>query len=138
MGLAANVMFKEHRSKYSYEETLVKLGEALLENDFKTPYILDHRKVQAEIGNKKMYKLSVIALCSPREAKQILKLEGNRRMAAMMPMNIAVYEGKDGKCYFSVFNIGLMSKMFGPYVSKQMGSANKALAKVFKGIAAKK
>jgi uncharacterized protein (DUF302 family) len=130
----ANMMFKEFKSKYGFEETLVKLGEAVMENNWHVPHILDLQNIYKEHGLKKPKRVSAIAICRPQAAVKILNVDKNKKMAAMMPMQLAVYERKKDEVYISVYNIGFMGKMFGGVVNKEMSKANKDLKKAFKGI----
>jgi uncharacterized protein (DUF302 family) len=130
----ANMMFKEFKSKYGFEETLVKLSEAVMDNNWHVPHILDLQNIYKEHGLKQARRVSAIAICRPQAAVKILNVDKNKKMAAMMPMQLAVYERKKDEVFISVYNIGFMGKMFGGVVNKEMSKANKDLKKAFKGI----
>jgi uncharacterized protein (DUF302 family) len=55
----------------------------------------------------------VVSLCNPSHANNILSNISSRRISAMMPCRLAVYE-KEGKTYTSIFN----SKIICPFLNR--------------------
>ncbi|OOZ72328.1 hypothetical protein BOW49_11195 [Solemya velum gill symbiont] len=61
-------------------------------------------------------KISVLKLCKPEIAAQMLASDNNKYVSVMMPCSVSVYEKSDGKTYVASMNMGLMSKVMGSEV----------------------
>ncbi|MCK4696003.1 MAG: DUF302 domain-containing protein, partial [Candidatus Cloacimonetes bacterium] len=55
---------------------------------------------------------SVLSICQPEYSFNILQEDANKKIAAIMPCRIGVYEDKEGDVYLTRMNIGLFSKVF--------------------------
>ncbi len=120
MSIMNKIMFFEKKSKFSFNDTVNKVTEAAKNNGWHVPDIRDLQKVYQKAGHKDMTKIKAIALCKPHGAYKILSYDKNKRLAAMMPIQLAVYEKKNGKVYVSGMNIGFMGKMFGGVIKEVM------------------
>ena len=65
----------------------------------------------------------MFSLCKPEHAYGILGNEDLRKVSAMMPCRVAVYE-KGGKTYISMLNAGLFSRFMGREVQEVMSAAS--------------
>tara|TARA_B100000315_G_scaffold255414_1_gene298685 strand:- start:25 stop:429 length:405 start_codon:yes stop_codon:yes gene_type:complete len=128
------IMFFEKKSKFSFDDTVTKVSEAAKKNGWHVPDIRDLQKVYQEAGHKDMTKLKTIALCKPHGAYKILNYDKNKRLAAMMPIQLAVYERKNGEVYVSGMNIGFMGKMFGGIIKEVMNEGAIDIKKTLYGI----
>jgi uncharacterized protein (DUF302 family) len=66
----------------------------------------------------------VLSLCKPKYAGEILSDDERKRVLAMMPCRIGVYESDRGDVFITQMNTGLMSKMFGGVVEKVMAEVS--------------
>jgi uncharacterized protein (DUF302 family) len=134
MGTISDLMFSVHKSKLDFEKTVSAIEKAGKESDWYNPVITDHYKIEKELGYKDANKVTTISMCRPHLAHKILKIDKNKKLAVMMPMQINVYETADGQVHVAWMNIKLMGKMFGAEVAKLMGEADKNVQEVHKEI----
>lgn len=134
MGTVSNLMFSVHKSKLGFAETVSAIERSGKESGWYNPVITDHNKIEKELGYKDANKVMTISMCRPHSAHKILKTDKNKRLAAMMPMQINVYETADGHVHVAWMNIKLMGKMFGAEVAEIMDEAEKHLQEVHKDI----
>jgi uncharacterized protein (DUF302 family) len=134
MGTISDLMFSVHKSKLDFEKTVSAIEKAGKEGGWYNPVITDHYKIEKELGYKDANKVTTISMCRPHSAHKILKIDENKKLAVMMPMQINVYETADGQVHVAWMNIKLMGKMFGAEVAKIMGEADKNLQEVHKEI----
>jgi uncharacterized protein (DUF302 family) len=67
-----------------------------------------------------MTPMKILSLCKPVYAYDILKNDNDKRVSAIMPCRIGVYQSENGKVFIAGMNMGLMSKMFGGNIAKVM------------------
>jgi len=134
MEAISNLMFSVHKSKLGFEETVSAIEKAGKESEWYNPVITDHYKIEKELGYENANKVTTISMCRPHSAHKILKTDKNKKLAVMMPMQIAVYKTADGQVYVAWMNIKVMGKMFGTEVAEIMGEAEKHLHEVHKEI----
>ena len=118
-----NLMLTVTESKFGVEETVTAIQASAMQNGWKVPKVYDMQK-SLEADGFKIGKLNVLSLCSAEHASKILDDDSRKKVAAMMPCRIGVYEGSDGKTYITQMNIGLMSKMFGGVIEDVMGKVS--------------
>lgn len=129
-----NMMLNIHKSRLSFEETVSAINKSALERGWKVPKIYDIQKSLMEAGHKDMTKIKILSICQPTHAYNILKDDENKKVTAIMPCRIGVYESQDGQVYVSEMNIGLMSKMFGGTIEEVMGGVAEEEKEMLKGI----
>jgi uncharacterized protein (DUF302 family) len=134
MGTIADLMFSVHKSKLGFEETISAIEKSGKESGWYNPVIIDHYKIEKELGYEDANRVTTVSMCRPHSAHKILKTDKNKRLAVMMPMQINVYETADGQVHVAWMNIKLMGKMFGAEVAEIMGEAEKNLQEVHKEI----
>jgi uncharacterized protein (DUF302 family) len=81
-----------------------------------------------------MTKVQTVELCNPDGAVRILSEDGNKRLAAMLPVQLAVYETHSGDVRVSGMNLGLMSRMFGGVIEQVMHQGAQDLDRTLAGV----
>jgi len=131
-----SLMLISHKSRLSYDDTVVALGEALKQKqNWRVLTINDYQKSTAEFGA--MERVGSLNICNPRYASQILASDKDRGVTAFMPLALGVYEDKQGQVYISQLNVGLLGMMFGGTIADVMGMAGNDLNEVVADVAAR-
>src|SRR5690554_3371413 len=115
-------MFIENRSKYSLEETISKLTEAISKSDWKVIHTHDLQQLMHKNGHE-VLPANVMAICAPKYAHKLLSPDEERIYANMMPCRLSVYEKSDGKTYVSRMNIELFASQMGGVIQEVMTEA---------------
>jgi len=115
-------MFIENRSKYSLEETISKLTEAISKSDWKVIHTHDLQQLMHKNGHE-VLPANVMAICAPKYAHKLLSPDEERIYANMMPCRLSVYEKSDGKTYVSRMNIEKFALPLGGVVADVMSDA---------------
>ncbi|MFC2083679.1 DUF302 domain-containing protein [Bacteroidota bacterium] len=131
-GLILNV----YRSTLNFEETVSAINESVLERGWKVPKIYDIQKSLQSAGHLDMTKVKIISVCQPHQAYEMLMDDENKKVTAIMPCRIGVYEAEHGDVFISKMNIRLMSKIFGGKIAKVMSKVADGESEMLKGIIA--
>jgi uncharacterized protein (DUF302 family) len=115
------MMLNVHESRLGFDETVAAIENSAMEQGWKVPKIYDIQKSLVDAGHTEMGRLTILSLCQPDHAYEILKEDSRKKVSAIMPCRLAVYEAKGGKVYVAGLNVGLMSKMFGGMIEEVMG-----------------
>ena len=115
-------MFIVLESKYDFGETVEQLEKSAEANKWGIPHRYDLQKTLKGKGYD-IDKVNVFSLCKPEHAYGILGNEDLRKVSALMPCRVAVYE-KGGKTYISMLNAGLFSRFMGREVQEVMSAAS--------------
>jgi uncharacterized protein (DUF302 family) len=115
------MMLNVHESRLGFDETVAAIENSAMEQGWKVPKIYDIQKSLVDAGHTEMGRLTILSLCQPDHAYEILKEDSRKKVSAIMPCRLAVYEEKGGKVYVAGLNVGLMSKMFGGMIEEVMG-----------------
>ena len=130
------LMLIKHKSKLSYDETVVVLSENLKKKqDWHVIDVNDFQKSTEEFIT--LERVGSISICNPRYVSKILADDENRGVTAFMPLEYGVYEDKKGQVFVSQLNVGLLGKMFGGTISNVMGMAGKDLREVVESVSVK-
>ena len=116
------MMMLESESPYTFEETNNRFITSVADAGWKITTTHDLQKSMKKFGHD-VKAVTVFELCHPDHASDILKLDDERIVSAMMPCRVAVYEKSDGKVYFSRMNSSLVAKMFGGEIARVMATA---------------
>ena len=119
--LMPGMMITVHESKLGFEETVSAINESAIERGWTVPKIYDIQASLKKAGHEDMTRVKILSICQPDHAYSILKDDTNKKVTAIMPCRIGVYETADGRVFISEMNIGLMSKMFGGTIAEVMG-----------------
>jgi uncharacterized protein (DUF302 family) len=115
------LMISTHESRLGFEETVTTLQSAAQGKQWLIPKVYDMQASLKKEGYADMNKLSILSLCQPEYAYNILKNDSDKFVTAVMPCRMGVYETQNGKVMISGMNMGLMSKMFGGNIANVMG-----------------
>lgn len=115
------MMLQVHKSSLGFDETVSTIEQSFKSAGWKVPKIYDLQKSLLDDGQGDVGRVKVLSICAPEHAYNILKDFPNRKVTAMMPCRVGVFEDKKGNVYISEMNVGLMSKMFGGVIEKTMG-----------------
>jgi len=128
------MMLTVNESKLGFEETVAAISESAIERGWLVPKIYDIQKSLYNKGYEDMTKVKIISLCHPHHAYSILRDDNNKKITAIMPCRIGIYETADGRVYISKMNTGLMSKMIGGTIAEVMGGVAKEEAEMIESI----
>ncbi|MFA5784550.1 MAG: DUF302 domain-containing protein, partial [Phycisphaerae bacterium] len=114
-----SMMIITAESNLGFDETVAALQERITQNGWVVSGVTNMNQSMAKHGIEFEPRVSIVKLCNPEYAKNILTTD--RHISTMMPCTMSVWEDDDGKVYLSKMNMGLMAKMFGGNISKVMG-----------------
>ena len=121
-----SLMLIVHKSPQNYDNTIATLKEEIAKKqNWKVPAVSDFQKNIQDAGHGPITRVGTVALCNPLYASQILEDDQNRKVTALMPLGIGVYEDKHGQVYISELNVGLLGMMFGGTIADVMADAGK-------------
>ncbi len=118
------LFLKEDQSKYNFEESIAILEEEIQERGWSIPKKHDLQATLIKFGKQDIQKVTVIELCNPDLAANILADDEAKIVSNMMPCRIALYQKSDGNTYYSRMNSSLMAKAMGGIVQEQMTIAD--------------
>ena len=127
------MMLVTHKSDRGYEDTIAAVSEAVKgKQDWRVLTVYDYQQTTSAFGQ--IERTGSVSICNPRYASRILANSADRRVTAIMPLGIGVYEDDTGQVYVSQLNVRLMGMMFGGTIAEVMGAAgtdlNAAIASV--------
>ena len=122
VSLMPKMMLIEQVSPYDYAETIQQIQSAVTNGGWEISRTMDMQKGLVKHG-KAVPNVTVIKICEPSHAAEIMNDDDALFVTVMMPCSIAVYDKKDGKTYVSTMNAQLMGRMFGGTVADVMGGA---------------
>ena len=122
--LMPRMMFNVYKSPQGFDETVATLQTNIgTKADWKVLEFFDFKESIDKAGFGPMSRVGSFALCNSRYASRILDEDGNKKVTAMMPLGIGIYEDAEGDVYVSELNVGLLGMMFGGTIAEVMGSA---------------
>ncbi len=125
------MMLTTYKSKSDFEKTVENLKAAIeAKGDWKFTKEFDFQKNIHNAGHDKIEKVGSIAICNPKYASMILSEEQNRKVTAIMPITLGVFENKTGQVFISELNIGMMGMMFGGTIARVMKIAGKDVTEI--------
>ena len=125
------MMLTTYKSKSDFEKTVENLKAAIeAKGDWKFTKEFDFQKNIHNAGHDKIEKVGSIAICNPKYASMILSEEPNRKVTAIMPITLGVFENKTGQVFISELNIGMMGMIFGGTIARVMKIAGKDVKKI--------
>ena len=129
-----SMMIHVTKSRFSVDKTVEAVQAAAEGQGWQVPKVYDLQESLQTAGKTDMTALKVISMCQPDHAYSILSDDKNKKVTAMMPCRIGVYEDSAGTVYVSQMNIGLMSKMFGGTIAEVMGKVAEEEERMLSGI----
>ncbi|MBI5540151.1 MAG: DUF302 domain-containing protein [Bacteroidia bacterium] len=130
--MKTNEMFIEFESKFGYTETIEKLTETILANEWKMPAVHDLQEILKKSG-KDVLPIKVLELCKSKYSSQLLEKDELRNVSTLMPCRISAYEKDNGKTYISLMNADLLAKQIGGKVEEVMAQAYSEIEKIVEG-----
>jgi len=122
------------KSKYDFEETVGRLEEASYENGWEVLHTYDLGNCLYEEGFGSNLNITVLSICQSEYSYEILQEDDNKKIAAIMPCRIGVYEDREGDVYITRMNIGLFSKVFTGTIGEILGLVAADDEKIIKNI----
>jgi uncharacterized protein (DUF302 family) len=133
-----SLMLIEHKSPVNYDETVTALNAVIAKKqNWKVPQVFDYQKNIQDAGHGPIERNGTVALCNPLYASRILEAEQDRKVTALMPLGIGVYEDKEGQVYISELNVGLLGLMFGGTIAEVMADAGTDVNDIITAVATK-
>ncbi|MDD3050052.1 MAG: DUF302 domain-containing protein [Candidatus Cloacimonetes bacterium] len=123
--LMPRLMFNVHTSKYSFSETVYRLENSILKNEWDIQRIYDIGECLANYNYENYRNVIIFSICKADNVNAVLEKDEDRKITAMMPCRIGVYETDDGDVKISSLNMSLMSRLFGSRISKIMQNVYK-------------
>lgn len=113
-----NIMIHEIESQYTFEETLENIEVNAKAKGWKVP---KKWKVNLHKNMLKVVKVDIgpntlIKMCEPKAAADILIHNELKRLSSIMPCTISVYVKTDGKTYIGYMNMQVLGLLFGEKV----------------------
>jgi len=118
-------MLTIHKSRFKVDETVARIEASAKKIGWNVPKIYNIQETLSNAGFKNMRKIQILSICQPEHAYKILTNDIDKKVAAIMPCRVGVYEDGNGDVFVASMNIALMSKMFGGNIAKVMGAAAK-------------
>jgi len=130
---SADLLIREEKSKFGFEETVTTFENAVVEAGWVIPAVHDLQASMAKFGTE-VRKVKVFAICYPEHASKILSGSDERIVSSMMPCRVSIYEKEDGAVYFSLVNARRMSAGMERNVRKVMKAAYEDMEVIISGI----
>lgn len=118
---APGLMLTVRPSRLAFAETVAAIQDAAATHGWKTPKVYDIQKSLIDAGHADAARVTVLSLCQTDHAYRVLREEANRKVSAVMPCRVGVYQGDDGRVYVAEINSALIGKMFGGTIATVMG-----------------
>lgn len=128
------MMIEVHSSNKSFDATVTAIETQYQASNWKVPKIYDLQKSLLDAGQEDVGRVKVISVCAPEHAYNLLKHDRYKKISAMMPCRLGVYEDEDGKVFITSMNSALLSKMFGGVIEKTMTKVSKDQKEILKKI----
>ncbi|MCT4647919.1 MAG: DUF302 domain-containing protein [Carboxylicivirga sp.] len=135
--MAPKMMIVESKSQYDFEETMIKLQEAVDQKGWKTPHVHNLQATMAKFDYD-VRKVMVMEVCKPAIAQLILSKDDERIASTLMPCRISVYEKSDGSVYISRLNSVKMGGLFGGIIKQAMDVAGNESEQIIQSVIIKK
>jgi uncharacterized protein (DUF302 family) len=117
--LMPKMMIVTKESRLNFDDTVATLLKRIKEEGWSVKDVSDVRHEINHAGYSFQPKVKIIKLCKAEYAREVLTTD--RFVSCLMPCSMSIWEGNDGKVYFSEMNMALMAKMFGGNIGKVMG-----------------
>ena len=118
-GLALNIageslIIKEMKSPYDDVDKTVGVIKTRIDNEpgWHVITIYDYDKEVRDAGGESIGAMKLIKFCSAEHASQMLSMDRYKKLGAMLPKTLAVYEKSDGHVYVAAGNGAVIGKMF--------------------------
>ncbi|MCD4651454.1 MAG: DUF302 domain-containing protein [Candidatus Cloacimonetes bacterium] len=113
-GLMLNVL----PSKYDFPTTMEKIEDEIYNQGWDIQRVYDMQECLNNNDFPGMTPIQILSICKPSHANEILQDDRNKKVTAIMPCRIGVYEDSNGQVWISSMNMGLLGKMFGGVIKE--------------------
>ena len=126
-----NMMLVRSKSPYDFEKTVSRLQNELEKDGWKTPFVHDLQETMRKF-EKDVHRIKVFEICKPTIAYEVLKLDRERIVSALMPCRISVYETSTGEVWISRLNGAKMGRFFNGAIKRSISQAGEDSEKVIR------
>jgi len=114
-------LFEVKESKYGVDETVANIEKSATDLNWG---VLHKYNLQFILKGKgfDVQPVQVLSLCKPTHANGILSGTNERKVSALMPCRMSVYE-KKGKTFISILNLGFVSYFMSKKAKEVMSQA---------------
>ncbi len=121
---ASSMMLKEIKSPFDHPKTVSKICENIEKQaGWHVVSVINQQEECLKNGGANIGKFTIVKYCNGKIASEMLMADDRKRMGAMMPKALAIYEKSSGQVFVSTANGAVMGKLFG-------GEAEKIIEKV--------
>lgn len=118
---------------YTFEETLSKVADELMKEGFGILTEIDVKETLKKKLDVDFRKYKILGACNPPFAYKVLQSEPN--IGVLLPCNVVVQEGEDGKIYVSAVNpMESMQAVKNPALEEVASVVSSKLNKVLENI----
>lgn len=130
----AQQMLIEVSSPLGFEETLERLEENAKGLGWKVPqkWKVNFQRNLKKVTGTDIGPNRVLKMCEPFAAAELLVKDEYKKLTAMMPCTIAVYQKSDGKTYVAMMNLEMMASMYGGDVKDMADSLAPQMEKMLR------
>ncbi|PYG03863.1 MULTISPECIES: DUF302 domain-containing protein [unclassified Thioalkalivibrio] len=130
---APGLMIVEDESQYGYAETIDRIETAAEAEGWAVPTKHDLSGTVGEHGYD-VAPVTVLELCQPDHAGNLLSEEDNYVVTSMMPCRVSVYERSDGTVIVSRMNTSLVARVFGGSIAEIMAEATEDNERILESV----
>ncbi len=98
------------------------------------PWETDIQKRYVELGYSDMTKATIIPVCRPEGGYNIIRNDKFKLITLLMPLQISIYEKKNGDVYISRMKVKMMGALMTGVKKKEMMMSGNLIEKTLKGI----
>ena len=132
--LMPGMMLNIHRSRLGFDETVEYVTTAATKHKWQVPKVYDIQGSLVKAGHDDMTRVRIVSICQPHHAYDVLSPDENKKVTAIMPCRIGIYEDASGRVFLSEMNMGLMSRMFGGSIARVIGQVAVEEYEMLKGV----
>ena len=111
---APKMLIKEVASPYDFAKTVRVIEDRLnAKPDWHVITTYDQNVEVTRHGGQSIGKMAIIKYCSGKYASRMLAADDRKKLSAMMPKSISVYEDSRGQVHIAMSNGAVMGKLFG-------------------------
>ncbi|MBB3187167.1 DUF302 domain-containing protein [Microbacter margulisiae] len=111
---AGDMIIKEMKSPYDFNKTVTTIVNNInTQPGWHVVAVIDQNQAVQTHGGFPIGNYDIIQYCNGRASAEMLSADDRKRIGAMLPKNLAVYEKSDGQVYVATSNGAVIGKLFG-------------------------
>lgn len=111
---AGRMMIKEVASPYDFDKTVRVITQRInAKEGWHVVTVYDQNSEVQTHGGAPIGKMAIIKYCNGKYASDMLIADDRKKLAAMIPKGISVYEDSKGQVLIAMSNGAVMGKLFG-------------------------